>query len=152
MYVPAECPWGTGACTWLIVLWLFISISNKMSLILFSAIILNLLSNVASFSETYLENEHCSLIGTGWGWRRVVSRSTSTQFDRKRSFLGSMDFLTFSLILGVASKISVHVGEADDNDSWSNSSCVSFSNSWSWDRLSLLLPACVTGRRNCSLS
>ena len=150
MYVPAECPWGTCSCTWLIVLWLFISISNRMSLILFSAIILDLLSNVASFSETYLENEHCSLIGTGWGWGRVVSRSTSTQVDRKFSFLASMDFLAFLLILGVASKISV--GEADGSDSWSNSSCVWFSNSWSGDRLSLLLGACVTGRRNCSLS
>ena len=152
MYVPVECPWGTGSCTWLIVLWLFISISNRMSLILFSAIVLDLRSNVTSFSETYLENEHCSLIGTGWGWGRVVSRSTSTQVDRKFSFLASMDFLTFLLILEVGSKISEHVGEADEIDSWSNSSYISFSNSWSGHRLSLLLPACITGRRNCSLS
>ena len=41
------------------------AISNRMSLILFSAIILDLRPNVASFSETYVENEHCSLIGTG---------------------------------------------------------------------------------------
>ena len=43
MWVPVECPWGTCSCTWLIVLWLFISIKNRMSLILFSAIILDLL-------------------------------------------------------------------------------------------------------------
>ena len=83
----------------------------------------------------YLGNEHCSLTSTGWGWGRVVSRSTSTQVDRKFSFLAFMDFLAFLLILGVPSKLSV--GEADDSDSSPNSSCVSFSNCWSGDRLSL---------------
>ena len=144
--------WDCGC----IYVWLFISSSNKMSLILFSAIILVLLSNVDSFSDTYMEKWHCCCVSTG-GLRG--SFNTWMQVDSSSSLFPSVDLFEglVVLFLGVESD---DADEAPENDAsrFMLNSLSEGSGLGVWrlcnpsDRVSLLFPAWITGRRNCSFS
>ena len=131
--------------------WSFISSSKRMSLILFSAISLVLLSKFANFSDTYLEKWH-------WvtpSWAFEGSLRTCIQVDISSVLLDSRH--RFATSWDVFEDFRERTGASSFSISGLASSLIESKDSgeellWRSGKLSLLFPACITGTRNCRLS